>query len=155
MPAITRCCARRLSVHFKYSTGTLHYTTAHYCCTSKYFGWVLAWVFDTLMEQKIPKVEPDKLISMTALIVQQSYWCSVVTQRILATEGKKRLSCKYDITTKKRKSREEMNEMYEIPLLSSLVHSGLPLCQNAPRPSEHPPVRGEKMSKRLGGIKGY
>ena len=26
--------------------------------------------------------------------------------------------------------------------------------QNAPRPSEHPPVRGEKMSKRLGWIKG-
>ena len=26
--------------------------------------------------------------------------------------------------------------------------------QNAPRPSEHPPVGGEKMSKRLGGIKG-
>ena len=26
--------------------------------------------------------------------------------------------------------------------------------QNAPRPSEHPPVRGEKMSKLLGGIKG-
>ena len=26
--------------------------------------------------------------------------------------------------------------------------------QNAPRPSEHPSVRGEKMSKRLGGIKG-
>ena len=26
--------------------------------------------------------------------------------------------------------------------------------QNAPRPSEHSPVRGEKMSKRLGGIKG-
>ena len=26
--------------------------------------------------------------------------------------------------------------------------------RNAPRPSEHPPVRGEKMSKRLGGIKG-
>ena len=26
--------------------------------------------------------------------------------------------------------------------------------QNAPRPSEHPPVRGGKMSKRLGGIKG-
>ena len=25
--------------------------------------------------------------------------------------------------------------------------------QNAPRPSEHPPVRGEKMSKRLGRIK--
>ena len=26
--------------------------------------------------------------------------------------------------------------------------------QNAPRPSEHPPVRGGEMSKRLGGIKG-
>ena len=26
--------------------------------------------------------------------------------------------------------------------------------QNAPRPSEHPPVMGGKMSKRLGGIKG-
>ena len=26
--------------------------------------------------------------------------------------------------------------------------------QNAPGPSEHPPVRVEKMSKRLGGIKG-
>ena len=26
--------------------------------------------------------------------------------------------------------------------------------QNAPRPSEHPPVSGGKMSKRLGGIKG-
>ena len=26
--------------------------------------------------------------------------------------------------------------------------------QNAPRPSEHPPVRGGKMSKRLGGING-
>ena len=26
--------------------------------------------------------------------------------------------------------------------------------QNAPRPSEYPPVRGVKMSKRLGGIKG-
>ena len=25
--------------------------------------------------------------------------------------------------------------------------------QNTPRPSEHPPVMGEKMPKRLGGIK--
>ena len=25
--------------------------------------------------------------------------------------------------------------------------------QNAPKPSEHPPVRGKKMSKRLGGMK--
>ena len=28
------------------------------------------------------------------------------------------------------------------------------LNQNAPRPSEHPPVRGGELSKRLGGIKG-
>ena len=41
------------------------------------------------------------------------------------------------------------------------VTSGMPTAtyrlkknQNAPRPSEHPPIRGEKMSKRLGGIKG-
>ena len=27
--------------------------------------------------------------------------------------------------------------------------------QNAPRPSEHPPVRGRKMSKRLGWIKEF
>ena len=27
--------------------------------------------------------------------------------------------------------------------------------QNAPRPPEHPPVREEKMSKRLDGIKGF
>ena len=26
--------------------------------------------------------------------------------------------------------------------------------ENAPRPSEHPPVKGKKMSKRLGGIIG-
>ena len=26
--------------------------------------------------------------------------------------------------------------------------------QTTPRPSEHPPVMGEKMSKRLGGVKG-
>ena len=32
--------------------------------------------------------------------------------------------------------------------------SCLKKSQNAPRPSEHPPVRGEKMSQRLGGIKG-
>ena len=31
---------------------------------------------------------------------------------------------------------------------------GLKKNQNALRPSEHPPVRGGKMSKRLGGIKG-
>ena len=30
----------------------------------------------------------------------------------------------------------------------------LKINQNAPRPSEHPPVRGKKMSKRLGGIIG-
>ena len=30
----------------------------------------------------------------------------------------------------------------------------LALYQSTPRPSEHPPVMGENMSKRLGGIKG-
>ena len=40
-----------------------------------------------------------------------------------------------------------------VPLL--LITAGcLQKNQNAPRPSEHPPVRGEEMSKRLGGIKG-
>ena len=37
-------------------------------------------------------------------------------------------------------------------------HKGVFCCskknQNAPRSSEHPPVRGEKLSKRLGGIMG-
>ena len=35
-----------------------------------------------------------------------------------------------------------------------LLYNSLKKNQNAPRPSEHPPVRGGKMSKRLGGIKG-
>ena len=40
-------------------------------------------------------------------------------------------------------------------LFSTKFHVGfLKKNPNAPRPSEHPPVRGEKMSKRLGGIKG-
>ena len=45
---------------------------------------------------------------------------------------------------------------------SRIQHSTVCMCvvcflkknQNAPRPSEHPPVRGGEMSKRLGGIKG-
>ena len=32
-------------------------------------------------------------------------------------------------------------------------HKCLKKNQNTPRPSEYPPVMGEKMSKRLGGIK--
>ena len=38
----------------------------------------------------------------------------------------------------------------------SLNSSSMLLKKNrsTPRPSEHPPVMGEKMSKRLGGIKG-
>ena len=36
-----------------------------------------------------------------------------------------------------------------------VAHCCLKKNQNAPRPSEHPPViMGKKMSKRLGGIKG-
>ena len=42
--------------------------------------------------------------------------------------------------------------------LQRAYYTGVVRClkknQNAPRPSEHPPVRGEKMSKRSGGIKG-
>ena len=34
------------------------------------------------------------------------------------------------------------------------VHSNLKKNQSTPRPSEHPLVMGEKMSKPLGGIKG-
>ena len=33
-------------------------------------------------------------------------------------------------------------------------HCCLKKNQNVPRPSDHPPVMGKKMSKRLGGIKG-
>ena len=35
-----------------------------------------------------------------------------------------------------------------------VVHCCLKKNQSTPRPSEHPPVMGEKMSKCLGGIKG-
>ena len=38
--------------------------------------------------------------------------------------------------------------------LSFHIKQGLKKNQNAPRPSEHPPLGGEKMSKSLGGIKG-
>ena len=34
------------------------------------------------------------------------------------------------------------------------VRNCLKKNQSTPRPSEHPPAMGEKMSKRLGGIKG-
>ena len=38
--------------------------------------------------------------------------------------------------------------------LSPVLRLFLKKNQSAPRPSEHPPVMGGKMSKRLGGIKG-
>ena len=38
--------------------------------------------------------------------------------------------------------------------LSCTINDCLKKNQSTPRPSEHPPVMGEKMSKRLGGIKG-
>ena len=41
-------------------------------------------------------------------------------------------------------------ESIDIPLLYGIC---LKKNQTTPRPSEHPPVMGEKMSKRLGGIK--
>ena len=48
------------------------------------------------------------------------------------------------------------SEFYDSPVCrkaSSPGPEGLKENQNTPRPSEHPPVMGEKMSKRLGGIK--
>ena len=46
--------------------------------------------------------------------------------------------------------------LYRVPFLYIfLAYCALCLRKNqtTPRPSEHPPVMGEKMSKRLGGIK--
>ncbi|CAN0468054.1 unnamed protein product, partial [Ascophyllum nodosum] len=50
------------------------------------------------------------------------------------------------------------HESFSVPHTWYLVVSSsatwyLKKNQTAPRPSEHPPVMGEKMSKRLGGIK--
>ena len=42
---------------------------------------------------------------------------------------------------------------YRTSFIDPLYLSFLKKNQNVPRPSEHPPVREEKMSKRLGGIK--
>ena len=39
-------------------------------------------------------------------------------------------------------------------VLVPVIYVCLKKNQNEPGPSEHPPVRAEKMSKRLGGIKG-
>ena len=41
-----------------------------------------------------------------------------------------------------------------LPKLFLNLEKFLKKNQSTPRPSEHPPVMGEKMSKRLGGIKG-
>ena len=46
-------------------------------------------------------------------------------------------------------ARGQLNTIFFSPL-----HGFLKKNQSTPRPSEHPPVIGEKMSKRLGGIKG-
>ena len=42
-------------------------------------------------------------------------------------------------------------ELSSLCSVLSCDKGGLKKNQNARRPSEHPPVRGEKMSKRLGG----
>ena len=49
--------------------------------------------------------------------------------------------------------RNRTPHLYEIFLLRFVIWF-LKKNQNAPRPSEHPPVMGEKMSKCLRGIKG-
>ena len=49
----------------------------------------------------------------------------------------------------------ELDKNYDVSWLKNTGSLGyLKKNQNTPRPSEHPPVMGGKMSKRLGGIKG-
>ena len=47
-----------------------------------------------------------------------------------------------------------MSQQYNIGEKPTGIHCFLKKIRTAPRPFEHPPVRGEKMSKRSGGIKG-
>ena len=51
-------------------------------------------------------------------------------------------------------NQKSINRAHQQGICSKICETCLKKNQNAPRPSEHPPVRGEKMSKRLGGIKG-
>ena len=51
-------------------------------------------------------------------------------------------------------SRTKDQHSVKVYLLIIICYCCLKKNQNAPRPSEHPPVRGGGMSKRLGGIKG-
>ena len=62
-------------------------------------------------------------------------------------------ACTVTFRTSLRSSRC-LVRVYVDTSFASPVERGLKTNQNAPRHSEHPPVRGEKMSKRLGGIKG-
>ena len=48
----------------------------------------------------------------------------------------------------------DQDGVHRVRDFSSPNLQGLKKNQSAPRSSEHPPVMGEKMSKRLGGIKG-
>ena len=52
-------------------------------------------------------------------------------------------------TSKGRNSKYGYQVVHKVVIIPCLKKN-----QSAPRPSEHPPVMGEKMSKRLGGIKG-
>ena len=47
----------------------------------------------------------------------------------------------------------QVRPVHEDVKIKFRTHLFLKKNQSAPRPSEHPPVMGEKMSKRLGGIK--
>ena len=51
-------------------------------------------------------------------------------------------------TNKKKQSKARRGGWTQAGTLCSILEKN----QNAPRPSEPPPVRGENMSKRLGGI---
>ena len=60
---------------------------------------------------------------------------------------------KLSLSTPLRLSFSGMCILY-FDILVAFSLSFLKKNQSAPRPSEHPPVMGGKMSKRLGGIKG-
>ena len=75
-----------------------------------------------------------------------------------------------EVTTLKREQRDENREDHDVDIFDiiqkvqeTVIHLEVDEeqwkmlfkeNQNTPRPSEHPPVMGGKMSKRLGGIKG-
>ena len=79
-----------------------------------------------------------------------------VTPRIQAELAWVKMSiiCSYTVRSIVRRF-SRVNFIVKIMADICAVHLLLKKNENAPRPSEHPPVSGEKLSKRLGGIKGF